>query len=72
MCRLWCCFTKGENVKMEISKGRNRVEKYTDVIESVYPSIFTVRPEEKSSLSTYLSYSYAEVLCGDVVVEKNI
>jgi len=60
---------KGENVDMEVSKGRNKIEKYTGIIESVYPSIFTVKlsdPKDKSSLS----YSYSEVLCGDVVIEK--
>ena len=60
---------KGENVEMEVSKGRNRVEKYSGVIESVYPSIFTVKlfnPKDKAQLSC----SYSEVLCGDVVIEK--
>ena len=60
---------KGESVDMAVSKGRNRIEKYTGIIESVYPSIFTVRLEDDKNPSS-ISYSYAEVLCGDVVIEK--
>ena len=56
---------KGENISMEINKGRKRVEKYQGIIENVYPSIFTVNIGEGKSP---LSYSYTEVLCGDVVI----
>lgn len=62
---------KGESVDMEVSKGRNRIEKYTGVIESVYPSIFTVKLDNPKN-NTALSYSYSEVLCGDVIVEKRL
>ena len=60
---------KGENVDMSVVKGRNRIEKYTGVIESVYPSIFTVKVDNPT-INSPLSYSYSEVLCGDVVIEK--
>jgi uncharacterized protein Veg len=63
---------KGENVQMEVQKGRNKIEKYKGVIESVYPSIFTVKLIDDMGLKNSLSYSYTEVLCGDVVVEKSI
>jgi len=62
---------KGESVDMEVSKGRNRIEKYTGVIESVYPSIFTVKLDNPKNNSS-ISYSYSEVLCGDVIVEKRL
>lgn len=58
---------KGESVKMHINKGRKRIEKYTGVIESIYPSIFTVRVLDPVA-QDYLSYSYNEVLCGDVKI----
>lgn len=61
---------KGESVTMEVAKGRNRIEKYQGIIESVYPSIFTVKLFEPGSTTSSISYSYSEVLCGDVVVEK--
>ena len=60
---------KGERVDMEVTKGRNKTEKYSGIIESVYPSIFTVKLHEPKDRSS-ISYSYSEVLCGDVVVEK--
>lgn len=60
---------QGEHVCMEIQKGRNRVEKYNGVIESVYPSIFVVKANSGSSQKA-VSYSYSDVLCGDVTVQK--
>lgn len=58
---------KGENISMEINRGRKRIEKYQGFIENIYPSIFTVNIGNGKSA---LSYSYAEVLCGDVVISK--
>ena len=53
---------QGQNIDLEISRGRKKPIKYTAIIENIYPSIFTVRNinNEKSS------YSYADVLCGAV------
>ena len=61
---------KGESVVMEVQKGRNKLEKYQGIIESVYPSIFTVKLFEPGNTTSSISYSYSEVLCGDVIVEK--
>lgn len=58
---------KGENICMEINKGRKKIEKYQGIIENTYPSIFTVNIGEGKNI---LSYSYTEVLCGDVVINK--
>lgn len=60
---------KGENVYMEIQKGRNKIEKYSGVIENVYPSIFVVKSHGDSN-NKAISYSYSDVLCGDVIVQK--
>ena len=60
---------KGESVKMQINKGRKKVEKYEGIIESVYPSIFTVLVYDPDGEKHY-SYSHAEVLCGDVKINK--
>lgn len=60
---------KGESVKMQVNKGRKRVEKYEGIIESVYPSIFTVLVYDPDGEKHY-SYSHAEVLCGDVKIHK--
>lgn len=58
---------KGSNISMEINKGRKRIEKYQGIIENVYPSIFTVNVGEGKNP---MSYSYNEVLCGDVVINE--
>lgn len=60
---------KGESVKMQVNKGRKRIEKYEGIIESVYPSIFTVLVYDPDGEKHY-SYSHAEVLCGNVVINK--
>ena len=58
---------KGSNISMEINKGRKKIEKYQGIIENVYPSIFTVNIGDGKNP---LSYSYNEVLCGDVTISK--
>lgn len=58
---------KGESIYMEINKGRKRIEKYQGIIENTYPSIFTVNIGDGKNA---MSYSYTEVLCGDVVIQK--
>ena len=58
---------KGENISMEVNKGRKKIEKYQGVIENIYPSIFTVNIGEGKSP---VSYSYSEILCGNVIITK--
>ena len=58
---------KGSNISMQINKGRKRIEKYQGIIENVYPSIFTVNIGDGKNP---MSYSYTEVLCGDVVISE--
>lgn len=58
---------KGACISMEINKGRKKIEKYQGIIENVYPSIFTVNIGEGKNPQ---SYSYNEVMCGDVVINE--
>ena len=58
---------KGSNISMQINKGRKRIEKYQGIIENVYPSIFTVNVGDGKNP---MSYSYTEVVCGDVVISE--
>ena len=55
---------KGQNIDLEIARGRRKLLKYTATIENIYPSIFTVRSIDNNK-NAY-SYSYADVLCGAV------
>lgn len=59
---------KGVELEMEINRGRKRFENVTATIDSVYPSVFTIRAKsnEKSSLQTF---SYFDVISGDVVIK---
>lgn len=59
---------QGKDVNMEVNRGRKRIEKYVGVIEKVYPSVFTVAiksPENQNNQS----FSYSDVLCGDVKIK---
>ena len=56
---------KGQEVNMKVSRGRNRYDKYIGKIESCYPSVFTVDVKEPKHIGR-ISYSYSDVLCGDV------
>jgi len=60
---------KGQNVNMEITRGRKKTVKYEGIVERIYPSIFTVRSLSDNTSS--FSYSYADVLCGDVNINAN-
>ncbi|MBQ7579602.1 MAG: Veg family protein [Clostridia bacterium] len=61
---------RGESVKMSITKGRRKSEKFSGEIVNVYPSIFTIKVDNPIA-QNMLSYSYNEVLCGDVKITKN-
>ena len=53
---------KGQNIDLEITRGRKKTIKYTAKIEDIYPSIF----------NTSFSYSYADVLCGAVSFKESL
>lgn len=58
---------KGNTVKMEVNRGRNKIVKFDGVIVDVYPSVFTVEADEKIILGSK-TFSYFDVLCGDVKI----
>lgn len=57
---------KGQKVKMQVNRGRRKIEHYDAVVETIYPSVFTVTIS--SPQKEIMSYSYSEVLCGDVKI----
>ena len=61
---------KGQDLNFEVSRGRKKTVKFLGVIESVYPSIFIVRNKDDLGANSF-SYSYADVLCGDVCISQN-
>lgn len=59
----------GSRVNVKVDLGRNKSLKYTGTLSGVYPALFTVEPDDKNFLGK-TSYSYAEVLCGNVKLNK--
>ena len=58
---------KGSEVAMNINRGRKRFDKLNGIIKDVYPSVFTVASTENQ----IQTFSYYDVLCGNVVfIEK--
>lgn len=58
----------GSKVKLEASKGRNKTTVDEGIIESVYPSIFTIQLLDGSAPSRKVSYSYTDILTHSVEI----
>lgn len=56
---------KGKNIQMKVNKGRNKIVSLTAIIDQVYPSMFVISPTCRVDLDRK-SYSYNDVLCGDI------
>lgn len=56
---------KGKELDFLVNKGRKKIVKFNGVIESVYPSMFVIKPNENVELDR-TSFSYNDVLCGDI------
>lgn len=62
---------KGRNIELKINKGRNKIVNLTAIIDQVYPSMFVISPTCEVDLDRK-SYSYNDVLCGDIrFLEEN-
>ena len=56
---------KGQNIPLKINKGRNKIVSLTATIDQVYPSMFVIYPTSPVDLDRK-SFSYNDVLCGDI------
>ena len=56
-----------KQVNVTVNLGRNKVLRFCGMLSGVYPALFTVEPADKNFLGK-TSYSYAEVLCGNVSI----
>ena len=72
----------GKNIFMQVCRGRKQVRRYRGVVENAFPSVFVVRlteiiedPNKKnantrnSHFENALSYSYSDVVCGEVIIK---
>ena len=57
------CYMRPVAVKLNL--GRNKYVTFRATVSGVYPSLFTVAPEDKNFLGK-TAYSYSEMLCGRV------
>jgi uncharacterized protein Veg len=60
----------GKNIHMEVCRGRKQIKHYRGVIENTFSSVFVVRLTEGDEVVNSLSYSYSDVLCGDVKINE--
>ena len=60
---------KGQEVKMYVNRGRRKIFKFDGVIEDVYNSVFTVKNLQQALTMTH-TYSYNDILCGEVKISK--
>jgi len=56
---------KGSWVEMNVNRGRKKIDSICGIVKDVYPSVFTVISEEDNK--TIQTFSYYDVLCGNVV-----
>ena len=59
----------GKNICMQVCRGRKQIKRYRGVVENTYTKVFVVRLTEGDSSATSLSYSYSDVVCGEVIIE---
>ena len=63
------CDCKAKRVAVRVNLGRNKRIDYCGVLSGIYPALFTVRPDDEDFLGK-TSYSYSDVLCGNVVIKR--
>ncbi|MCD7728585.1 MAG: hypothetical protein LUI60_01560 [Clostridia bacterium] len=57
------CYNKPVTVKLNL--GRNKYISFPATVNGIYPSLFTVSPDDKKFLGK-TAYSYSEIVCGRV------
>ncbi len=64
------CKLMGKPVTVKLNLGRNRFVTFPATLNGIYPSLFTVQPDDKNFLGK-TAYSYSEILCGRVRITEN-
>ena len=58
-----------QRVAVRVNLGRNKSVSYSGILSGIYPSLFTVKPDDKDFLGK-TAYSYSDVLCGNVKIKR--
>jgi len=59
----------GREIQMQVCRGRKQVFNYQGTIQSALPRVFVVKIANPGVNAPQLTYSYSDVLCGEVQVE---
>jgi len=62
----------GKNITMQVCRGRKQIKNYKGVVENIYQRVFVVRLTEGDTTMPSLSYSYSDIVCGEVVIFEAI
>lgn len=57
---------KGNEINLNVNRGRKKIDNLKGFIENIYPSVFTFMTEEKARET----FSYFDVLCGLVEIRE--
>ncbi|MCL2176681.1 MAG: Veg family protein [Firmicutes bacterium] len=60
---------KGVLVDLEVCRGRKKINHYRGTVEDIHNSVFTIRLKNPTTVLKQ-SYSYSDVLCGEVKLVK--
>lgn len=60
---------KGLEVEMSINRGRKKIDIVNAMVADVYPSVFTVKI--KGVNQPLQTFSYFDVLCGNVTIQNS-
>ena len=57
----------GNRVKIQLDRGRNKVDIQEGVIQKAYPSVFTILvDDEQDNAPQSLSFSYTDIITKDI------
>ena len=60
----------GEPIVMQVCRGRKIVRNYKGTLANAFPNVFSVQLQEGSDVVDTLVYSYSDILCGEVTVDR--
>lgn len=56
----------GKRMRLRANMGRSKILEREGTLEQIHPSLFVVKVEEKRNRTARVSYSYVDVLTGQV------
>ena len=60
----------GKEVTMQVCRGRKQIKRYKGTLEKTFSRVFTVRIDEHDGAEPTKTYSYSDILCGEVQVAE--